>query len=203
MGRVVFIVFFLGLVSQVTSGQDTNWIKLDTVGRYHLIQIINRSGERMPEIELEDVVVVGKRSAGDRFQAWRYARLVYNVRKVYPYSVMIRDRYAEVNRHLSNMPDDKLRKEYLKKLEKDLFREYEDDLRSMTITQGRILIKLVDRETKNSSYDLIKEYRSAVTATFWQGIARIFGSNLKDKYDPDGDDFLIEMIIYEIEAGRL
>lgn len=184
-------------------GQDTNWIKKDTIGRYHLLQVVSRDGERLPEIELEDVVIVGRRSLSDRFQAWRYDRLIYNVKKVYPYSLMIRERYYEVNRLLEYMPDEKKRKEYLKQLEKDLFREYEDDMRKMTITQGRILIKLIDRETSNSSYDLIREYRSAVTATFWQGIARIFGSSLKEKYDPDGDDILIERIIREIEMGRL
>ncbi|MBE0675203.1 MAG: DUF4294 domain-containing protein [Bacteroidales bacterium] len=199
---VVILMLLSGFLIPV-GGQDTNWIKKDTIGRYHLLQVVSRDGERLPEIELEDVVIVGRRSLSDRFQAWRYDRLIYNVKKVYPYSLMIRERYYEVNRLLEYMPDEKKRKEYLKQLEKDLFREYEDDMRKMTITQGRILIKLIDRETSNSSYDLIREYRSAVTATFWQGIARIFGSSLKEKYDPDGDDILIERIIREIEMGRL
>jgi hypothetical protein len=196
------ILLLLGAIT-VATGQDTNWIKVDTAGRYHLLQIVDRDGERLPEIELEDVVVVGRRSLGERFQAWRYQRLVYNVKRVYPYSLMVRIRYMEVNRELELLPDDKKRKEYLKQLEKDLLNEFEDDMRRMTITQGRILIKLIDRETSNSSYDLIREYRSVITATFWQGIARIFGSNLKSKYDPDGEDYLIERIIREIEMGRL
>ncbi len=202
MRKEFTILLLLGAIT-VATGQDTNWIKVDTAGRYHLLQIVDRDGERLPEIELEDVVVVGRRSLGERFQAWRYQRLVYNVKRVYPYSLMVRIRYMEVNRELELLPDDKKRKEYLKQLEKDLLNEFEDDMRRMTITQGRILIKLIDRETSNSSYDLIREYRSVITATFWQGIARIFGSNLKSKYDPDGEDYLIERIIREIEMGRL
>ncbi len=202
MRWVSVILFLLGFVV-LAEGQDTNWIKRDTIGRYHLLQIIERDGERLPEIELEDVVVVGRRTLGERFQAWRYERLVYNVKRVYPYSVIVRTRYWEVNRQLELLPDDKKRKEYLKQIEKDLLSEFEDDMRRMTITQGRILIKLIDRETSNSSYDLIREYRSVITATFWQGIARIFGTNLKSKYDPEGEDYLIERIIQEIELGRL
>lgn len=202
MRRVSVILFLLGFVV-LAEGQDTNWIKRDTIGRYHLLQVIERDGERLPEIELEDVIVVGRRTLGERFQAWRYERLVYNVKRVYPYSVIVRTRYWEVNRQLELLPDDKKRKEYLKQIEKDLLSEFEDDMRRMTITQGRILIKLIDRETSNSSYDLIREYRSVITATFWQGIARIFGTNLKSKYDPEGEDYLIERIIQEIELGRL
>lgn len=178
-------------------------MKQDTIGRYHLLQKVTRNGETLPEIEIEDAVITGRRTLSDRFQAWRYQRLVYNVKRVYPYSIIVRDRLYEVNRYLINLPDDKKRKEYLRQLEKEVFREYEDDLRKMTITQGRILIKLIDRETSNTSYDLIRQYRSGVTATFWQGIARIFGTNLKDRYDPAGDDIVIERIIYEIEMGRL
>lgn len=202
MRRELAILFLFGFVSLV-AGQDTNWIKIDSIGRYHLLQVIDRDGERLPEIELEDVVVVGRRTLGERFQAWRYERLVYNVKRVYPYSVMVRVRYWDVNRQLELIPDEKKRKEYLKQLEKELLGEFEDDMRKMTITQGRILIKLIDRETSNSSYDLIREYRSVITATFWQGIARIFGTNLKSKYDPEGEDYLIERIINEIELGRL
>ncbi|MFO7575608.1 MAG: DUF4294 domain-containing protein [Bacteroidales bacterium] len=196
-------ILFLFVFAAMVVGQDTNWIKVDTAGRYHLLQIVDRDGEKLPEIELEDVVVVGRRTLGERFQAWRYERLVYNVKRVYPYSLMVRTRYWEVNQQLELIPDDKKRKEYLKQIEKDLLSEFEDDMRRMTITQGRILIKLIDRETSNSSYDLIREYRSFITATFWQGIARIFGTNLKSKYDPEGEDYLIEKIIYEIELGRL
>jgi len=76
-------------------------------------------------------------------------------------------------------------------------------MRRMTITQGRLLIKLIDRETQNTSYELIRQYRGGLSAAFWQGVARIFGTNLKEEYDPYGEDALIELIIINIEAGLL
>lgn len=203
MNRCLFIVFVFLIYILPLHGQDTNWIKVDTTGRYHLLHVVTRDGVSLPEIDLEDVVIVGRRTLKDRFQAWRYERLIYNVKKVYPYAVIVRERFTEVNDHLASLNNDKQRKQYLKQLEKELFREYESDLRKMTITQGRILIKLIDRETSITSYDLIRQYRSAVTATFWQGVARIFGTNLKDRYHPEDEDMLIEFIIWEIEAGRL
>jgi hypothetical protein len=98
---------------------------------------------------------------------------------------------------------EKERREYMKKVEKDVFAQYEGDMRQMTITQGRLLIKLIDRETQNTSYTLIQDYRGKLAAAFWQGIARIFGTNLKEQYDPFGEDALIESIILEIDAGGL
>ena len=104
---------------------------------------------------------------------------------------------------MKNINNENDRKEYLKKVEKDVFAEYEGDIRDMTITQGRLLIKLIDRETQNTSYTLIKDYRGNLAAAFWQGIARIFGTNLKEEYDPYGEDALMESIILEIDAGNL
>ena len=73
----------------------------------------------------------------------------------------------------------------------------------LTLTQGKLLIKLVDRETQNTSYQLIKDYRGGFSAAFWQGIARIFGTNLKAEYDPYGEDALTEVLLLDIEAGLL
>jgi hypothetical protein len=104
---------------------------------------------------------------------------------------------------LESIPDDKQRKKYLRQIEKDVFGEYEDDIRDMTISQGKLLIKLIDRETLNTSYELIRQYRGGLSAAFWQSIARIFGSNLKAEYDPYGEDAIIEIILQEIETGKL
>ena len=89
----------------------------------------------------------------------------------------------------------------MKQVEKELLDEYEDDLKKLTITQGRILIKLVDRETGATSYELVKELRGSFSAFFWQAFARIFGSTLKAEYDPYGEDRLIEEIVLLIDNG--
>ena len=84
-----------------------------------------------------------------------------------------------------------------------MFRRYEKELRALTISQGRILLKLVDREINNTAFNLIQEYRGDFSAYFWQGVARIFGDNLKSEYDPDEEDMYIEEIVQLIEAGLI
>lgn len=184
--------------------KETTRVRVDTLPEsFIVIQKVNRDGETLPEMEIKEVTISGSKGNVSRLQRWRYEQLIYNVRRVYPYALIVRFKLDEVNAKLSQIPDESERKKYLKAFEKQVFREYEYDMRQLTITQGRLLIKLIDRETQNTSYDLIKTYRGGITAAFWQGIARIFGTNLKDKYDPYSEDAIIERIIYEIENGYL
>ena len=157
----------------------------------------------MPEVEIKEVTVYAHPLFPRKSDFRKYERLIYNLKKVYPYAVIVRKRLARVDADMQNIDNEDGRKEYLKKVEKDVFAEYEGAVRDMTITQGRLLIKLIDRETQNTSYTLIKDYRGKVAAAFWQGIARIFGTNLKEEYDPYGEDALIESIILEIDSGNL
>jgi hypothetical protein len=201
-----FFIFLLVIFSGAgAAGQkDTSDHKNDSLpDRFYILQNVKRDGESLPEIEIKEITVVGPRSWTERFQDWRYDRLISNVKRVYPYSLIVREKLKEVNTELEKITNEKERRKYLNRVEKQVFKDYEDDMRHMTITQGRLLIKLIDRETENTSYDLIKEYRGKISASFWQGIARIFGTNLKEKYNPAEDDFLIEVIIMDIEAGRL
>ena len=85
----------------------------------------------------------------------------------------------------------------------ELLAEFDDDIRTMTTTQGRILIKLIDRETDNTSYEIVQEFRGSFTAFFWQGLSRVFGHDLKSRYEPHGEDEEIENIIQLIEAGMI
>jgi hypothetical protein len=198
-------IFFLLIISAKVSGQtDSLRIMNDSLpGRVYLLQEVERDGVTLPEIQIKEVTVMGDKSNKRKSQFRKYDRLTYNLKRVYPYSLIVRARLEKVNEDLSAIADEKERKRYIKNVEKDVFGEYEDDMREMTITQGRLLIKLIDRETQNTSYDLIKQYRGGLTAVFWQSIARIFGTNLKEEYDPYGSDVLIELIIQDIEAGRL
>jgi len=157
----------------------------------------------MPEVEIKEVTVFARPASSRKRDYRKYERLIFNIKKVYPYALMVRVKLNQVNEDLKNITDEKERKKYIRDIEKDVFGEYEDDIRDMTISQGKLLIKLIDRETQNTSYVLIRDYRGKFTAAFWQGIARIFGTNLKEEYDAYGEDALIEAIINEIEAGRL
>src|SRR5674476_265870 len=198
----ILILFFY--VSDATAQTDSLKQRNDTLqGRSFLLQKVNRNGVTLPEVEIKEVMVYAHPRFPRKSDFRKYERLIYNLKKVYPYALIVRSRLARVDDDMRNINNEIDRKEYLKKVEKDVFAEYEGAIRDMTITQGRLLIKLIDRETLNTSYTLIKDYRGKIAAAFWQGIARIFGTNLKEEYDPYGEDALIESIILEIDAGRL
>jgi len=194
---VFFVVDTTGQIDSLKQKNDT------LAGRSYLMQKVDRNGQVLPEVEIKAVTIYARPPLEKKRDFRRYERLVYNLKKVYPYAVIVRKRLSTVDAEMADMTTEKERREYLRKVEKDVFAHYEGDIREMTITQGRLLIKLIDRETRNTSYVLIKDYRGNFAAAFWQGIARIFGTNLKEEYDPYGEDAIIESILNEIEAGRL
>lgn len=198
------ILFSFGFLITVSGQTDTGLMKIDTLPEnFYKLHSIERNGESLPEVDIKEVVIISRPGTSKKFPFHKYQRLVYNLKKVYPYSLLVRERIDEVNQELEKLPDDKTRRKYLKQVEKDVFGDYEDDIRDMTITQGKLLIKLIDRETLNTSYELIKQYRGSFSAAFWQSVARIFGTNLKEDYDPYGEDAIMEIIVQEIESGKL
>jgi hypothetical protein len=203
--RIFFSIILSICILVTVSGQkDTTQHKIDTLpGNYYQLHSVEKDGVRIPEIDIKEVVIIGRPSTAKKFPFYRYQRLVYNLKKVYPYVQVVRAKLEEANKALEKIPDDRDRKKYLRKFEKEMFGEYEDDVRDMTITQGRLLIKLIDRETLYTSYDLIRQYRGTFSAAFWQSIARIFGTDLKAEYDPYGEDAVIEIILNEIQSGNL
>ncbi|NSW95230.1 MAG: DUF4294 domain-containing protein [Bacteroidales bacterium] len=211
MRKAVSLMFLLTVLTGLYGQEDTLLLReessikklTDSLRNVHILQLRERNGETLPEVEIKDVYIIGSRKGSKKMTFRGYERLIYNLKKVYPYALIVRSRLGQVNYELSNIQDEKARKEYLKEVEKDVFKEYEDDVRDMTITQGKLLIKLIYRETLNTSYDLIRQYRGNFSASFWQFVAKLFGTDLKAAYDPLGEDALMEMIIQEIEAGRL
>ncbi len=132
-----------------------------------------------------------------------YWKTVRDVKKTLPYAQIVGKTLEEANNDLIKLPDDKSRREYLKNLEKQVKKKYEGDLREMTFSQGKMLIKLINRETSYTSYDLIKIYRGAFVASFWQGIARLFRTDLKMQYDAKNKEKIIERVILLVESGQL
>lgn len=133
----------------------------------------------------------------------RYWKMIYNLKKVYPVAKEARAYLEQLEADLVKIPDARGRKEYTKALEKQLTAKYTPVLKKMTRSQGKILIKLIDRETSRTSYDLVKEFRGKFAAFFWQGVAKLFGANLKDDFDAEGDDRLLNQLILLYEAGLL
>ncbi len=134
---------------------------------------------------------------------WRkYYRLVHNFSKAYPYALVAKKLVMEAD---SIIATDRLkggkREKYISSVQKELFDVFEGQMRQLTVSQGALIMKLVDREVGKSSYNIIKGYKSGITAGFWQGIAKIFGSDLKKPYDPEGEDKEIEELVKIWETG--
>lgn len=158
-------------------------------------------GDTLPHVRLTEVRCFARYRFKTRRAQERYTRLVRNVRKALPYARIASERLQMIQDTLDNIRGDKAKEAYMKKAEKQLFDEFEKPLKHLTVSQGRILIKLIDRETGNTSYELIKALRGRFSAFLWQGVARLFGSNLKSEYDPEKDDKAIEHIVNAIDAG--
>ena len=160
-------------------------------------------GDTIPYIELPQVYFFAPRVFKNRFEEYRYRRLVQNVKRVYPYARLAGIKFDEYSEMLVSIERESDRRRAMRQAEDELRAQFESDLRRLTFSQGLILIKLVDRETKHTSYDLLKEFRGNLTAMFWQSLGRIFGYNLRTEYDPTGEDRLIEEIVQLIEAGAI
>lgn len=129
-----------------------------------------------------------------------YARLRYNVYKVYPYANTAAFLLKDVHEKLAKLPDEKSRKRYLKNIEKELNKRFKGELQEFTISQGIVLVKLINRQTGRSCFDIIQEVKGGFNAVVWQGVALVFSNNLKREYEPTGKDQKIEGIVQEIEA---
>lgn len=132
-----------------------------------------------------------------------YYRLRFNVIKVYPYARLAAVKLNEMNSAMSKMNSDRDKRKYRKTVEDQVRKDFEEQLKKLSINQGDVLIKLIDRETGHSSYELIKDLKGSFNAFFAQGFAKLFGHNLKIKYDPEGDDKTIETIVKQIESGEI
>lgn len=154
-------------------------------------------------IFLPEISIYPERKDMPRRQLHQYTALEMKVKKVYPIAKMAAIKLKEYNSVYLSFNKESERKAYIKKIEKDLFAEYEDEIRTMTVSQGRILIKLIDRETGQSSFEIIKEFKGGFSAFFWQSIARIFGHNLKSEYDAANEDRMIEYIVWQIDNGMI
>jgi hypothetical protein len=152
---------------------------------------------------IHDVYVFPRQRFKNKTQEQFFWRTVRDVKKTLPYAKMVASEIAKTNQKLIGLSNDKERKKYLNQFEKEIFNRYEDELKKMSINQGRLLLKLIDRECEQSSYDLLKIYRGSLSAFFWQGVARVFGSNLKVNYDATDKDKIIERVVILVEAGQL
>lgn len=133
----------------------------------------------------------------------RYQRLVDAVIKVYPIAKVAQQKLRTMERELADIPSKKEQKAYIRRVYDEIKAEYTPVLKRMTRTQGKVLLKLIDRETEFTAYEVLREFRGGFIAGFWQGVSKIFGQDLKSEYDRLGEDRLLEQIIVYYEAGLL
>lgn len=138
-----------------------------------------------------------------RVDTRNYEKLIRNIKIVYPIAVEAEKTLHDMEAHLLTLKTKKERDQYVKLMEQILKKKYTPVLKKMTYSQGKILIKLIDRQTSHTSYALVKDLRGGFSAMVYQGVARLFGANLKEQYDKDGEDMVIERLIIMYEEGLL
>ena len=192
MAKRLYILLFLVFLSVSAMGQfrrersywHQEWVveNGDSVAVFHITPV--RKYARKPDMR-------------------RYARLVRAVKRVYPIAEEARVLMRTMESELLALPNKKQQKMYIKGIEKRLVREYTSVLKKMTIYDGSVLLKLIDRQVDDTAFDIIKEFRGGFEAGLWQALAKMFGNNLKTDYDPDNDDMLLEQIVNLYEKGLL
>lgn len=159
--------------------------------------------DTLPLLKLGEIRVSDSKDEKGRSYQRKYKRLKEKVVKVYPYAEVAALLLKYYESRLQEMNMEVQQKAYLKKVERELKKEFKSEITDMTISEGRVLMKLIDRETGNTSYEIIEELRGNVPAFFWQSVARVFGSDLKTAYDPVDEDRIVEDIILDIKSGEL
>jgi hypothetical protein len=197
---VLLLLFSIFISSSLFSQERDVTIPVNKPGYKLRAEVIN--GDTIPVVDLPYVHVYTEYIYKNRRQYEQWTRIKYNVKVVYPYAILAAAKLKEYDRILEHMPDPKIRKAYLKVCEKDLISQFEDELKDLSINQGRVLMKLIDRETGKTTYEIVKEMRGGFQACMWQAVARIFGNNMKDDYDANVEDIMIERAIKLVESGQ-
>ncbi len=206
---VKFIILFLlsVLFSNMLNGQIIDYKeeskKAEGAANAQILEAKVLGEDTLLQVVVDEIVIYPERVFKNEKQKIKYTQLMYNVKKVYPYSKIISSIYAEIELEISKAESKKDVKQYINAKEKELTDKFEGVIREMTYSQGRVLIKLVDRETGSTTYEVVKELKGSVNAFFWQSIALLFDSNLKLEYNPDDEDKMIEEIIAMIENGQI
>lgn len=202
MSRVkvyITIGILIGCFGSVCQAQS---IKFNTLPEGVQRAILDK-GDTIAVVNLHEVYVYPAVTFKNRRQQDKYNKLVRDVKRTLPYAKMVYETLIETYEYMETLPDDKARHAHLKRMEKELFAQYKPELKKLTFSQGKLLIKLIDRECNQSSYNLLKAYLGTFRAGFWNLFASMFGASLKTEYDPHGKDAMTERIVVLVENGLL
>lgn len=212
MKRILFLTllsacFSLGVRAQVEENEMPTEEELRPyrlrLQLYRFRNPVLLDGELVNEYLFPEVYCYGPLKFKNERQRRAFNRLVYNVKRVLPIAQEVRDLVEKVDSTLNTLPDKKAKKEYMKQMEKEIKAKYTPEMKKLTYSQGKLLIKLVDRECERSSYEIVKTFLGTVRATFYQVFAWTFRASLKKQYRPESDDRLIERVVQQVETGQL
>lgn len=195
-----FLSGFL-LVSQLALSQNVHDLTVPPSHGYRCrAEVVN--GDTIPVVDLNPVEVETNFIFKTQKQYVLWTRIKRDVKITYPYAILAAAKLKEYDKVLQKMPDEKMKKIFLKTCEKDLRKEFEATLKDLTVEQGRVLMKLIDRESGKTAYDIVKEMRGTFQAVMWQALASLFGNTMKHEYDPQTSDILIERAVKLVESGQ-
>jgi hypothetical protein len=187
-----FLTCFLTVFSNFALAQS---VKNDTI----MVRGVIIDGDTIPYQYISVINIYAERKFKNRRAFEKYSKLRRDVLKVWPYAKITEKKFNDLAVQLGMTNDERVKKALVNKTEKEIKARFEGELKNLTINQGRILIKLIDRQTGNTSYVVLEELKGNLSAFFWQSLARLFGNNLKAHYDPNGEDAEIEKIVKTIE----
>ena len=197
MKRILLYLLFFSFIAVLAQAQKTT-----TINGY-VVPVCVYKGDTIPALRLPTVYVYKPLKFKNKKQEKEYNRLVHNVKKTLPIAKEVNRAIIETYEFLQTLPDEKSREKHLKMVEKGVKEQYTPRLIKLTFSQGKLLIKLINRETNSSSYELVKAFLGPFKAGFYQAFAALFGASLKKEYHPEGEDILIEQIIILVENGQI
>ena len=209
MRKIVFTIVYMCLCQQLPAQEQKTaeqvLAEMDSPTFVPTVKVgkVMHEGDSIQYMEMNNVYVYPELTFKNKKQAQSYMRLVNNVKKVLPIAKEARQMLIETTEFLDMLPDEKSKNEHIKRVEEDIFRTYKPKMKKLTYSQGKLLIKLIDRECHSSSYDMIKAFMGPIRAGFWQVFAWGFGASLKKEYDPTGTDRLTERVVLMVEAGQI
>lgn len=209
MKRSFLILFlFISLANVVMLAADDKWVEIPSPKVNYIRSYtwrLDEQGDTMTVINLKPITVFKKWTFKNKKEEELYWRTVRDVKLTLPYAKLIAETLIETYEYIETFPTKKEKEKYLKDMEKSLFEQYKPVLKRFSKRQAKVLIKLIQRETHQTSYSIVKAFLGTFRATFWQGFGKLFGVSLKGEYHPEKnrEDAMIERIAVGIEEGRL
>ena len=198
MKRILFIAFFFSFITVYLHAQE----QTTSINGY-LVPACIYEGDTIASLRLPTLYCFKPLKFKNKKQQQKYYRLVRNVKKTLPIAKEVNRAIIETYEFLQTLPNEKAREKHLQAVEKSVKEQYTPRMKKLTFSQGKLLIKLINRETDSSSYELVKAFLGPFKAGFYQAFAAIFGASLKKEYHPEGEDAEIEQIVLMVESGQI